>query len=131
MTDPGDGSLFTVYPYDGSTIPSFESIRMWPGTTLDACGGIYAFGKELKVTEEVFANPIQVLGGISFVSGSRVDVADLETLDRDQGAYTILETTHGVSGALPELDGAWRLRVSSDGKKLELLPRRGTAVVIR
>ncbi|MBR6587192.1 MAG: autotransporter-associated beta strand repeat-containing protein, partial [Kiritimatiellae bacterium] len=131
MTDPGDGSLFTVYPHDGSTMPSFESIRMWPGTTLDACGGIYAFGKELKVTEEVFANPIQVLGGIAFVAGSKVDVADLETLDRDQGAYTILETTHGVSGALPELDGAWRLRVSSDGRNLELLPRRGTAVVIR
>ena len=131
MTDPGDGSLFTVYPHDGSTMPSFESIRMWPGTTLDACGGIYAFGKELKVTEEVFANPIQVLGGIAFVAGSKVDVADLETLDRDQGAYTILEATHGVSGAMPELDGAWRLRVSSDGRKLELLPRRGTAVVIR
>ena len=132
MTDPGDGSLFTVHPYDGSTIPEFDSLKMWPGTTLDTCDGIYAFGKELKVTEDVFANPIQVLGGIAFVSGSKVDVADIETLDRSQGAYTILETTHGVSGALPELDGgAWRLRVSSDGKNLELLPRRGTAVVVR
>jgi hypothetical protein len=104
---------------------------MWPGTELDACGGIYAFGKELKVTEDVFADPIQVLGGITFIAGAKVDVADIETLDRNQGAYTILETTHGVSGALPELDGAWRLRVSGDGMKLELLPRRGSAVVIR
>lgn len=131
MADPGDGSLFTVHPYDGSTIPEFSSLEMWPGTELDACGGIYAFGKELKVTEDVFADPIQVLGGIAFIAGAKVDVADIEMLDRNQGAYTILETTHGVSGALPELDGAWRLRVSGDGMKLELLPRRGSAVVIR
>ena len=37
------------------------------------------------------------------------------------------ETPSGISG----LEGAWRFRVSSDGKNLELLPRRGTAIVLR
>ena len=131
MADPGDGSLFTTHPYDGSTIPSFSSLKMWPGTTLDVCGGVYQFDRVLKVTEEVFSDPIQIIGGIAFVDGASVDVADIETFDRGQGARTILETTGGVSGRLPELDCAWRLRVSVDGRNLELLPRRGSSVVIR
>jgi hypothetical protein len=131
MADPGDGSVFTAYPYDGSTIPSYDSLQMWPGTTLDVCGGIYAFGKELKVTEEVFENPIQVLGGVAFVAGARVDIAELDTLDRNQGPRTILETSYGVSGVLPVIEGAWRLRVTMDGKNLELVPRKGAAIVIR
>jgi hypothetical protein len=131
MADPGDGSLFTTHPYDSSTIPSFSSLKMWPGTTLDVCGGIYPFDRELKVDKEVFSNPIQIIGGIAFLEGASVDVADIETLDREQCARTILETTGGVSGRLPELDCAWRLRVSADGRDLELLPRRGTSLVIR
>ena len=104
---------------------------MWPGTALDVCGGVYPFDRELKVDKDVFSNPIQIIGGIAFLEGASVDVADIETLDREQGARTILETTGGVSGRLPELDCAWRLHVSADGRNLELLPRRGTSLVIR
>ena len=85
----------------------------------------------LQVTEEVFANPIRVLGGISFGAGATVDVVGIENLDREAGARTVLVTDSGISGVLPKLEGAWRLRVSSDGKNLELLPRRGTAIVLR
>ena len=131
MADPGDGSLFTVYPYDGSTIPSYDSIKMWPGTTLDVCGGMYPFGKVLKVSEDVLENPIRVAGGIVFASGAVVDIENLEMFDRAQGGRTLIATTHGISGALPDLDGAWRLRVSADGKNLELAPRRGTAITFR
>ena len=131
MTDPGDGSLFTVYPYDSSTLPDISAVKMWPGTTLDVCGGNYVFTGRLQVTEEVFANPIRVLGGISFGAGATVDVGGIENLDREVGVRTVLVTDSGVSGVLPKLEGAWRLRVSSDGKNLELLPRRGTAIVLR
>ena len=131
MTDPGDGSLFTVYPYDGSTLPDISAVKMWPGTTLDVCGGNYVFTGRLQVTEEVFANPIRVLGGISFGVGATVDVGGIENLDREAGACTVLVTDSGVSGVLPKLEGAWRLRVSSDGKELELVPSRGTAIVLR
>ena len=131
MTDPGDGSLFTVYPYDGSTIPSYSSIKMWPGTTLDVCGGTYVFTSRLQVTAEVFANPIRVLGGISFGAGAAVDVDGIETLDREAGIRTVLATDSGVFGVLPKLEGAWRFRISSDGKNLELVPRRGMSIVLR
>lgn len=131
MADPGDGSLFTVYPYDGSTIPSFSSIKMWPGTTLDVCDGIYTFTGVLQVAEAVFADPIRVSGGIAFGLGANVAIEGLETLDREVGPRTILKTDHGVSGVLPKLESAWRLRISPDGKDLELVPQRGTAVIFR
>ena len=131
LADPGDGSVFTVYPYDGSTLPSYGSLKMWPGTALDVCGGTYAFTGNLQVADEVFANPIRVLGGISFGPGATVDVDGIEALDREAGVRTVLVTDSGISGILPKLECAWRLRVSADGKNLELVPRRGTSIVLR
>ncbi len=130
MADPGDGSLFTRMPYGGSTLPTFDALRMAPGTTLDLFGGVYALTSELRVAAA--ADPIAVNGRLVFGEGAMLTVEDIDGLDRENAPYVLATATNGFGGTLPELSNAnWRLRLLDDGKTLVLKARRGTAIVVR
>lgn len=130
LKDSGDGRLATVNPYDGSTMPTFATLRMASGTTLDLLGGVYTLTGELRVAAA--ADPVAINGRFVFGDGAEVMVENMDDLDREKAPYVLATAADGFGGALPELSSAnWLLRLLDDGKTLALKARRGTAIVVR
>ena len=131
MVDPGDGSLFTTTPHDGTTIPAFSSIKLASGASLDVNGGIYTYGDNLHMTVDALANPIQVSGGIAFAPEATVTIDGLDELSKDGAPYLLMHTTEGVSGTMPVLESGWRLKRGNGGKDLLLDVQRGAVLLVR
>jgi len=131
IADPGDGSLLTAYPYDGTTMPSFPMLKMHPGTTLDLLGGEYVLTNEMSVTSEVFSDPVKIEGRLVFGRGAALTVEDIDLLGREQAPYPVLEASGGFGGTLPEAGDRWRFKLANDGKRLLLVPMRGSMISFR
>ena len=131
IADPGDGSLLTAYPYDGTTMPVFSTLKMHPGTTLDLLGGDYVLTNEISVTSEVFSDPVKIEGRLVFGEGAALTVSDIQSLDRVQAQYPVLVASGGIGGTLPGAGDMWRFKLADGGRRLLLAPLRGISVVFR
>lgn len=131
LKDPGDGSLVTVAPYNGSTLPTLEALRLASGTTLDLMGGIYTLTCNVCLAANA-SEPVSVEGRLIFGEGSSVTVENLDDLGRDVGEYVLAMATDGFGGVLPAIaDGKWRLRLTDGGNTLTLRANRGMAISVR
>ena len=131
LKDPGDGSLVTAMPYNGSTLPTFGALRLASGTTLDLFDGIYTLTSKLRLTVDP-AKPVAVKGRFLFGDGATVTIENLDGLDREKAPYVLATATDGFGGTLPALeDGNWRLRYMDDGNTLALHARRGLVITVR